>query len=278
MAITKFNEIAVKNNAINLALGFPDYVVHDVVTKALSNATLDSVINNQYTRGAGHPRLIKILSKIYSNLTNHWINPLTDIVITVGGYEAIFCGISSHVNTADEVIIIEPFFESSIRGSDWILDPKELRSKFSIKTKMIISNTPNNPIGKIYTYDELQMIAKLSIEFNTLVLVDEVYEWMIFDHNQHIRMSKARLLTPLQEAFAVGYEMEYERLNQNLSFRKQFARSLQDKRDLIVNMFSEVNTNAVIPEGGFFLIVDFSNIAKRVNLLQKKENQTTGNS
>ncbi|RWS22584.1 Kynurenine--oxoglutarate transaminase 3-like protein [Leptotrombidium deliense] len=353
----RFSDIAVKNNATNLALGFPDYIVHEVVTKALSSATLSSVIMNQYTRGAGHPRLTNILSKIYSKLTNHAINPQTDIVITVGGFEAIYCAIYSHVNPGDEVIIIEPYepvtrFANGIpvfvplrptkkngviRGRDWVLDPKELRSKFSSKTKMIILNTPNNPTGKIFTLNELQMIAKLCIEFNTLVLMDEVYEWMTFDDNNHIRMSKTEYIknkhnndecyfcihtdtlpgmwnrtitvgsagktfsvtgwkigyaygpehlikplklvhqyaiaicsTPLQEALAVAYEMEYERLNQPSSFFKQFAISLQQKRDLIVKMFNEVNMNVVIPDGGFFVIVDFSNIAKRVNFASEE--------
>ncbi|RWS18600.1 Kynurenine--oxoglutarate transaminase 3-like protein, partial [Leptotrombidium deliense] len=80
----EFKENAFKNNATNLALGFPDYIVNEYVTKALSNATLSPVLMNQYTQGAGHPRLLNILSKMYSNLTDHNINPKTDMLIAVG--------------------------------------------------------------------------------------------------------------------------------------------------------------------------------------------------
>ncbi|RWS15541.1 Kynurenine--oxoglutarate transaminase 3-like protein, partial [Leptotrombidium deliense] len=121
--------------------------------------------------------------------------------------------IFAHINPGDEVIIIEPFFESYppatklsggipvyvpmrpkktkglIRGRDWIINEHELRRKFSRKTKMVILASPNNPTGKIFTKGELQMIAKLCVEFNTLMLTDEVYEWMIFDSNEFIRMS-----------------------------------------------------------------------------------------
>ncbi|RWS00314.1 kynurenine--oxoglutarate transaminase 3-like protein, partial [Leptotrombidium deliense] len=76
-----------------------------------------------------------------------------------------------------------------IRGRDWIINKHELRCKFSHKTKMVILASPNNPTGKIFTRGELQIIAKLCIEFNTLMVSDEVYEWMIFDSNEFIRMN-----------------------------------------------------------------------------------------
>ncbi|RWS18968.1 Kynurenine--oxoglutarate transaminase 3-like protein [Leptotrombidium deliense] len=228
-----------------------------------------------------------------------------------------------------------------VRGQDWILDQKELRSKFSYRTKMFILNTPNNPTGKerkflfsyVFTLQELEMIAALCIKFDTLLLMDEVYEWMIFENNKHIRMSiinqyirrnaknnfsldtlpgmwnrtitigstgKAFSLTgwkigyaygpehlikplkivhqyaisicstPLQEALAIGYETEFERLNQPSSFFIQFANSLQEKRDLLSNMLSEVYINAVIPEGGMFIVADIRHLANRVNFTSEE--------
>ncbi|RWS19108.1 Kynurenine--oxoglutarate transaminase 3-like protein, partial [Leptotrombidium deliense] len=225
-----------------MAIGFPDYIVNEMVTQSLSNVTLSSVLMNQYTREAGHPRLVTILSKIYTNLTERSINPNSEILITVGGHDAIFCSIFAHVNPGDEVIIIEPFFESYspatilsggtpvfvplrpkkaeglIRGQDWVINKHELRRKFSHKTKMVILSSPNNPTGKIMNKFELQTIAKLCIKFNTLVLMDEVYEWMIFDNNKLIRMrmwnrtirigsaGKSFAVTGLKIGFAYGPE------------------------------------------------------------------------
>ncbi|RWS21634.1 Kynurenine--oxoglutarate transaminase 3-like protein, partial [Leptotrombidium deliense] len=336
----EFNVRGEQNNATNLALGHADYTVDETITNALSIATISSVEMNQYTRQAGHPRLVNILAKIYSNLTGRSINSSTEILITVGGYEAIFCAIYGHVNPGDEVIIIEPFFENYIpvtnfaqgkpvfvplrpkntdgelSSRDWIFDEEELRSKFNCKTKMIILNTPHNPTGKIFTSQELQFISKLAIKYNTLVLMDEVYEWMIFDGNNHIRMNTLPGMwnrtitvgssgksfsatgwkigyaygpehlimpmriahqytpsicsTPLQEALAVGYENEYENFNQPSSYFYRFAYSLQQKRDLLANMLSEVHLKAVIPEAGVFKIVDFSDLPNKINFTSEE--------
>ncbi|RWS18850.1 Kynurenine--oxoglutarate transaminase 3-like protein, partial [Leptotrombidium deliense] len=75
---------------------------------------------------------------------------------------------------------------------------------------------------------------------------------------------------PLQEAIAIAYEQEYELLNQPSSFLKQYATSLETKRDLIANMLSEVQMNAVIPEGGYYVTVDIRKIAKLVNITSEK--------
>ncbi|RWS28230.1 Kynurenine--oxoglutarate transaminase 3-like protein, partial [Leptotrombidium deliense] len=143
-------------------------------------------------------------------ITQHKVDAEKEILITVGAHEALHCAILGHVNPGDEVIIIEPFYDSyptmvklakgipvyvplrlknGYSSRNFKLDAKELESKFTSKTKMIIVNTPHNPTGKVFTYEELNMIAKLSKKYNTLVLMDETYEWMLFDNLKHIRMN-----------------------------------------------------------------------------------------
>lgn len=117
---------------------------------------------------------------MYSQLIGRPINANNEILVTIGAYEALYCALMGLVNPGEEVIIIEPFFDcyqpmveqaggipvfvplrppansqnsSSISAGDWKLDMEELESKFSNKTKLIIINTPHNPLGKVSPID-----------------------------------------------------------------------------------------------------------------------------
>lgn len=77
---------------------------------------------------------------------------------------------------------------SENNAKDWKLDPEELASLFNSKTKFIILNTPHNPLGKVFDYEELTMIADLAKKHNTVVISDEVYEWLVYEPTKHIRI------------------------------------------------------------------------------------------
>uniref|UniRef100_A0A6M2DW65 Putative kynurenine aminotransferase glutamine transaminase k n=1 Tax=Xenopsylla cheopis TaxID=163159 RepID=A0A6M2DW65_XENCH len=210
----EYIDLAIKYKPLNLGQGFPDYPGPEHVTKALADVALgsDSLLH-QYTRGFGHPRLVKALSTLYSKVVGRQIDPMNEIIVTSGAYEALYSTIQGHIDKGDEAIIIEPFFdcyEPMVKGAegvcrfialkpsgdktsnhssaDWILDPKELEGLFNEKTKMIIINTPHNPTGKVFTLKELEFIAELCKKWDVLCVSDEVYEWMVFKPNKHIRM------------------------------------------------------------------------------------------
>lgn len=211
---TEYTALAAAHKAVNLGQGFPDFSPLDHVKAALATASNGpNHMFNQYTRGAGHPKLVNVLSKVYGKLMARDIDPMKEILITTGAYGALFCTFQAFIEEGDEVIIIEPFYDCykpmtlmaggvpkyvSLKpkysdqkepsSADWVFDEDELKAAFTEKTKAIVVNNPHNPLGKIYTKDELQMIADLCKKHNVLCISDEVYEWLQYGDAKHIRI------------------------------------------------------------------------------------------
>ncbi|KAH0564452.1 kynurenine aminotransferase-like [Cotesia glomerata] len=203
-----------KYKPLNLGQGFPDFFAPTHVTDALATATKSNdPLLNQYTRSFGHPRLVNILGKLYSQVLNRHIDPFSEVLVTVGAYEAVYAALQGHTDVGDEWVVIEPFFDcyeslvkisggvprfvplkpkktsGIISSSDWVFDKEEMASLFNQKTKGIILNTPMNPLGKVFTQDELEFIADLAKKWNAIVISDEVYEWMVYENAKHIRIA-----------------------------------------------------------------------------------------
>lgn len=169
------------------------------------------IIEKKFYCVKGHLKLVNNIAKCYSKLLNREINPLNEVLVTVGAYGSLFNAFSSFLDDGDEVIIIEPFYDcyapmsvvagakvryvplkppqtNEVTTSDsWRWDENELEQAFTDKTKLIVINTPNNPLGKIYRKEELEKIAELCIRHNTLCIADEVYEHIVYDR-PHIRI------------------------------------------------------------------------------------------
>ena len=209
----EYSALAIEYNAVNLGQGFPNFPAPDFVKEAAQQAIANDL--NQYARSAGHPRLINALAKTYGPLFGRELNPQTEIVISVGATEGIFATMQALVQAGDEVVLIEPFYDSyapsvimaggtpvyvplrpkpnATTSADWVLDMAELEAAFTERTRLLILNTPQNPLGKVFTRAELEQIAALVQKHNILVLSDEVYEWMTYSDPQrtveHVRIA-----------------------------------------------------------------------------------------
>lgn len=200
---------------VTLGPGYPNFAPPDFVVQALVESVKDTSGGaHQYTSFLGHPRLVKALSTLYGRLLGHPVDPMTEIAISSGAFNGLFCTLMGLINPGDEVIICEPYYEAfklfvssaggipvyvslrparddiePISSSDWVLDMKEIESKLTEKTKCIILNNPLNPLGKVFSRSELESISRLAIKHDLLVISDEVYEFLLYDQEEHIRIA-----------------------------------------------------------------------------------------
>ena len=192
------SELARKHKAINLGQGFPNFdcpkELRDLVSFHLNDG------KNQYCPMPGLLELRKMLSEKILKLYSKNINPETEITITAGATQAIFTTITALIDSGDEVIIIEPAYDSyrpsiqlsggkvvpyELKAPEFKIDWDELKLLITSKTKMIITNNPQNPIGKIMDEGDLKALDDIVIKHDLFLLSDEVYEHLTYDNLQH---------------------------------------------------------------------------------------------
>ncbi len=197
---TEVNTLAQQYNALNLGQGKPDFdTPQDIIMQLVQAA--QSGQYNQYAPGPGTASLRQAIVDHTARFYNLDINPVDGVVVTSGSTEGIFSAILGLVDPGDEVIVIEPYYDSYVpdiimanavpvyvplHPPAWTFDTDELRSAFTRKTRALILNTPQNPTGRVFTRQELALIAELCIEHDVTVIVDEVYEHLLFAPAQHI--------------------------------------------------------------------------------------------
>ena len=201
----EMTELAIKHQAVNLGQGFPNFPCPDFLKEAAHQALYAD--QNQYARSAGLPHLVQALAREMSPSFERDLDALSDITITSGATEGLFIAAQAFLESGDEVVLIEPFYDAFPANADlcgaravyvplepdpydnWSWDPAALKKAFSEKTKMVIINSPHNPTGKVFTQQELEKLAEYCVHYNAIVVSDEVYNQMVFDDAAHLRIA-----------------------------------------------------------------------------------------
>lgn len=195
------SSLAVQYGAINLGQGFPNFDGPEFVKEAAVEAIRDG--KNQYARGCGVPELNSAIAARFQKDTGLVVDPDKEVTVTSGCTEAIAATMLGLINPGDEVVVFAPFYDSyeatlsmaganvtcvTLRPPNFDLPLKGLKSVVSKNTRAILINSPHNPTGKMFTYDELTEIASLCIENDILVFSDEVYDKLAFEM-EHISIA-----------------------------------------------------------------------------------------
>lgn len=194
--------LAARTGAVNLGQGFPDTDgPSDVIERAVEALRTG---RNQYAPGAGVPELRTAISAHQQRFYGLPIDPDTEVAVTTGATEAIAAALLGVVDPGDEVIVLEPYYDSyvamiqmagavrrpvTLRAPDFRLPIDELRAAVSPRTTAILLNSPHNPTGTVLRREELDAIAAIAIEHDLVVISDEVYEHLTFDGLPHIPIS-----------------------------------------------------------------------------------------
>ena len=312
--IREMTRIANQHGAMNLAQGFPDFPMPEPMKDAACAAIHGDV--NQYAITWGTPALRLAIAAKYRRWYDMEVDPERDVTVTCGATEAMAAVFLALLNPGDEVIIFEPFYENygpdailadarpvfvPLERPDWRLDPDKLRAAFSPKTKAIIVNTPHNPTGRVFTREEITLIADLCKEHDVWAITDEIYEHIRYAGGHHPiatwpgMRERTVTISGLSKTFScTGWRLGYAiaPAKQSVSIRKvhdfltvgapaplqaagavgmafdadyynHLASDYRARRDVLVAALTEAGFTFSIPEGAYYILADFSELSDR---------------
>ncbi|MFM9226845.1 MAG: pyridoxal phosphate-dependent aminotransferase [Actinomycetota bacterium] len=303
--------LAVSTGSINLGQGFPDY---DGPSEVLETARrMISAGQNQYPPGTGTADLRTAIAEHQRRFWGLDYDPETEILVTMGATEALAGALLGMLNDGDEVIVFEPLFDTyagcvalsgarlapvTLRPDDegrWGFDPQELLDVVGPRTRMILLNSPHNPTGMVFSREQLDLVARVAIENDLIVVSDEVYEHLVFDGAVHIPIAtlpgmRGRTVTISSggksfntTGWKIGWACAPTRLSHATRMAKQWfsvaggtpfqfaiaaglrlpdqyftdlAADLRQKRDVLVAALGEAGLVAHRTEGTYFVTAD----------------------
>ena len=308
--IRRMTRISNQYGAVNLSQGFPDFDPPKEILNRLAEVTKEDFHQYSITWGAQNFR--EALARKHRHFTGTEIDPNSEIVVTCGSTEAMMAAMMSVTNPGDKVIVFSPFYENY--GADTILSGAEpiyvplippafsfdadvLEAAFKQHPKALILCNPSNPCGKVFTYDELKIIADLAEKYDTFVITDEVYEHIVYAPHKHTYFStlpnmreRTIMCGSLSKTYSItGWRLGYviaspqiietvkkvhdfltvgaaaplqEAAVVGLNFGDDYYADLQQKytkkRDLFLNGLDRLGIFHTVPEGAYYILLDIS--------------------
>ncbi len=308
--IRRMTRIANKYGAVNLSQGFPDFDPPQEITEKL--AEIAGKGPHQYALTWGAQNFREALAKKQEHFSGMKVNPDTEIVVTCGSTEAMMAAMMAVTNPGDKVAIFSPFYENY--GADTILsgaepiyiplvppaftfDEKVLEAAFAEGAKALVLCNPSNPCGKVFTYEELKVIADLAIKYDAYVITDEVYEHIVYEPHKHVYMAtlpgmreRTIMCSSLSKTYSItGWRLGYvmappvvidrvkkvhdfltvgaaaplmEAAVTGLEFEESYYKGLQahytHMKELFVGGLKELGFSFTEPQGAYYVLLDVS--------------------
>ena len=308
--IRRMTRSANQYNAVNLSQGFPDFEPPREILDRLAQVSNEDF--HQYSITWGSQNFREALAAKIQHFSGQVVDPNGELVVTCGSTEAMMAAMMSVTNPGDKVIVFSPFYENY--GADTILSGAEpiyvplvppefnfdvdvLEAAFKQKPKAIIVCNPSNPCGKVFTREELQIIADFAIKYDTFVITDEVYEHILYKPNVHTYMAalpgmKDRTITcnSLSKTYSItGWRLGYTQANPEvtdrirkvhdfltvgaahplqeaavvgLKFGDAYYEELQNKythkRGLFLRGLDTIGLKHTVPQGAYYVLIDIS--------------------
>ncbi|MGB3504457.1 MAG: aminotransferase [Xanthobacteraceae bacterium] len=193
------SQLARDNNAINLGQGFPDAPGPEDIRRAAADAVVNGY--NQYPSMMGIPELRQAIATHYARWHGLNLDPMTEVMVTSGGTEALTSSLLAVIEPGDEVVLFQPMYDSylpiirqaggiprlvRLQPPGWRLNEEILREVFNHETKAVVFNNPLNPAAVVYPREDLELLARFCQEFDTIAICDEVWEHVVFDGREHV--------------------------------------------------------------------------------------------
>ena len=297
------------DKAVNFAQGFPDFDPDPRILDAAAKALRGGF--NQYATTWGAPSLRQAVARKYTTAWRRTVDADAEVTVSCGATEAMIAAMLAAVDPGDEVIVFEPFYENygpdcvisgavpryvTLRPPDWSFDPDQLRAAFTPRTRAIIVNTPHNPSGKVYSREELALIASLCVEHDAIAITDEIYEHLVYRGN-HINMAtlpgmaeRTITISGASKTYSVtGWRIGWliappslttgirkvhdfltvgaahplqvaiaQALELPPSFYVELLGDYQERRDAIVSGLSECGFEVAAPDGAYYVMAGIS--------------------